>query len=98
MGSRKSRGEYSNVQCGLTLEDEFVLTRIRAKAHSLHNKERDAYLWQTVLKLVCRERAYKTVMHEVGVVVDTNLSLFDDEDLKTNDWLFKLKKKTPWRL
>jgi hypothetical protein len=36
-----------------------------------------------VLKLVCRERAYKTVMSEVGIAVDTNLSLFDDEDLET---------------
>ena len=85
MGSRKSRGDHSNIQCGLTLEDEFVLTRIRAKAHSLHNKERDAYLWQTVLKLVCRERAYKTVMSEIGVVVDTNLNLFDEEEPKTDD-------------
>jgi hypothetical protein len=83
MGSRKSRGEHNNIECGLTLEDEFVLTRIRAKAHSLHNKERDSYLWQMVLKLVCRERAYKTVMSEVGIAVDTNLSLFDDEDLET---------------
>jgi hypothetical protein len=38
-----------------------------------------------VLKLVCRERAYKTVMSEIGVVVDTNLSLFDEEEPKTDD-------------
>jgi hypothetical protein len=85
MGSRKSRGDYNNISCGLTLEDEFVLTRIRAKAHSLHNKERDAYLWKTVLTLVCRERAYKTVMKEVGIAVDTNLSLFDEDEAETAD-------------
>lgn len=77
MGSQKS-DDAQNVSCGLTLEDEFVLTRIRVKAHSLKNKERDQYLWETVFKLVCRERAYKTVMNEVGIAVDTNMDLFDD--------------------
>jgi hypothetical protein len=85
MGSRKSRGDQNNISCGLTLEDEFVLTRIRAKAHSLRNKERDAYLWETVLKLVCRERAYKTVMKKVGICVDTNMSLFDEDESETPD-------------
>lgn len=78
MGSRKS-DESQNLSCGLTLEDEFVLTRIRTKAHNLKNKERDQYLWEIVFKLICRERAYKIVMEQVGIAVDTNMTLFDDE-------------------
>ena len=80
MASRKS-DEHQNVTCGLTMEDEFTLTRIRTRAHSLKSKERDQYLWTTVFKLICRERAYKTVMDEVGIAVDTNMGLFDDDDL-----------------
>lgn len=57
-----------------------MLTRIRVKAHSLKNKDRDQYLWETVFKLICRERAYKTVMNEVGIAVDTNMDLFDDDE------------------
>ena len=81
MASRRS----SHMECGLTLEDEFVLTRIRAKAHSFKNKDRDTYFWKTVLKLVCTVRAYKTVLKEVGVQVDTNINLFDDEDTQPVD-------------
>lgn len=80
MASRKS-DDHQNVTCGLTMEDEFTLTRIRTRAHSLKSKERDQYLWTTVFKLICRERAYKTVMDEVGIAVDTNMGLFDDDDL-----------------
>jgi len=79
MASRKS-DESQNIHCGLTLEDEFVLTRIRTKAHSLKDKERDQYLWTTVFRLICRERAYKTVMNEVGIAMDTNMNLFDDDE------------------
>ena len=79
MASRKS-DESQNILCGLTLEDEFVLTRIRTKAHSLKDKERDQYLWTTVFRLICRERAYKTVMNEVGIAMDTNMNLFDDDE------------------
>jgi hypothetical protein len=78
MASRKS-DESQNINCQLTLEDEFVLTRIRAKAYSLSNKDRDQYLWSTVFKLICRERAYKAVMAEVGIAMDTNMNLFDDD-------------------
>jgi hypothetical protein len=77
MAPRRS-DESASVSCGLTLEDEFVLTRIRTKAQSLTNKDRDQYLWSTVFKLICRERAYKTVMEEVGIAMDTNMSLFDE--------------------
>lgn len=84
MASRKS-DESQNIHCGLTLEDEFVLTRIRTKAHSLKDKERDQYLWTTVFKLICRERAYKTVMNEVGIAMDTNMGLFDDDGLAVED-------------
>jgi hypothetical protein len=77
--------ESTNVSCGLTLEDEFVLTRIRTKAHALVNKDRDQFLWTTVFRLICRERAYKTVMQEVGVSVDTNMNLFDDEEFELQE-------------
>jgi hypothetical protein len=84
MASRKS-DESQNIHCGLTLEDEFVLTRIRTKAHSLKDKDRDQYLWTTVFKLICRERAYKTVMNEVGIAMDTNMGLFDDDEPAVED-------------
>jgi hypothetical protein len=84
MASRKS-DESQNIHCGLTLEDEFVLTRIRTKAHSLEDKDRDQYLWTTVFKLICRERAYKTVMNEVGIAMDTNMGLFDDDEPAVED-------------
>ena len=86
MASRKS-DESQNIHCGLTLEDEFVLTRIRTKAHSLEDKDRDQYLWTTVFKLICRERAYKTVMNEVGIAMDTNMGLFDDDEPAVEDWV-----------
>jgi len=72
--------DSESLKCGLTLEDEFTLTRIRSRAHELSGPARDSFLWQTVFKLVCRERAYKTVMAEVGVVMDTNMDLFDAKD------------------
>ena len=85
MGRRKDQ-DLSDINCGLTLEDEFVLTRIRAKAHSLGDpKERDQYLWATVFKLICRERAYKTVMHECGIAVETNMNLFDPEEVSEDN-------------
>jgi hypothetical protein len=82
MATRQTNDGNGHLSCGLTLEDEFVLTRIRTKAHSLKSKDRDNYLWDKVFKLICRERAYKTVMTKVGVAVDTNMNLFDDEELE----------------
>jgi len=82
MATRQTNDGHGHLSCGLTLEDEFVLTRIRTKAHSLKSKDRDSYLWDKVFKLICRERAYKTVMRKVGVTVDTNMNLFEDEDLE----------------
>jgi hypothetical protein len=82
MASKRGSDGTGSLSCGLTLEDEFVLTRIRTKAHSLQNKDRDNYLWDKVFKLICRERAFKTVMAEVGIAVDTNMQLFDEEELK----------------
>jgi hypothetical protein len=82
MATRQTNDGHGHLSCGLTLEDEFVLTRIRTKAHSLKSKDRDSYLWDKVFKLICRERAYKTVMTKVGVAVDTNMNLFDDEELE----------------
>ena len=70
--------ESESLRCGLTLEDEFTLTRIRTQAHEVYGAERDAYLWSIIFKLICRERAYKTVMTEMGVVMDTNMELFTD--------------------
>lgn len=70
-----------NLHCGLTLEDEFVLTRIRAKAKSINNRsDRDQFFWVMILKLMCKERAYKTVMHQIGVAVETNVQMFDDSE------------------
>ena len=80
MARKENKGSQS-VSCGLTLEDEFTLTRIRAKAQSLTDSaERDQYLCTTVFRLICRERAYKTVMSSVGVAIETNMHLFDDDE------------------
>lgn len=70
--------EHENLTVGLTLEDEFVLTRIRNGARELKGKDRDQYLWQRIYRLVCRERAYKAVADEMGVVIDPNIGIFDD--------------------
>lgn len=64
----------------LTLEDDFTLTRIKNAAHALEGKERDQYLWKTIFKFVCRERAFKAVMDEIGVAVDTNIEIFDEDE------------------
>jgi len=73
------QSESEGLQCGLTLEDEFTLTRIRSNAHEFTGAERDAYLWSVVFKMICRERAYKTVLAEIGVSMDTNMDIFDKE-------------------
>lgn len=78
MKAEHSEGQ-ANLRCGLTLEDEFTLTRIRNKAHLLSGKERDQFFWTTIYRLICRERAYTSVMDEVGIAVDTNIDLFDDD-------------------
>ena len=84
-----SDDEMQNLHCGLTLEDEFVLTRIRAKAKSIANRtERDQFFWVMILKFMCNERAYKTVMKQIGVTVDTNIKLFEDSE-DSVDWLNK---------
>jgi len=73
-----SDDRMQNLRCGLTLEDEFVLTRIRTKAKAITNRsDRDQFFWVMILKLMCKERAYKTVMQQIGVNVDTNIQLFD---------------------
>jgi len=64
----------------LTLEDDFTLTRIKNAAHALHGKDRDQYLWKTIYRFVCRERAYKAVMDEIGVAIDTNIGIFDEDE------------------
>ena len=68
----------ANLNVGLTLEDDFTLTRLKNAAHALKGDARDQYLWKTIFRFVCRERAYKSVMDEVGVVVDTNIGIFSD--------------------
>jgi hypothetical protein len=83
---RKKSNQKADVSCGLTLEDEFVLTRIRARAHELTNpKDRDQFFWAMVFKLVCRERAYKTVMEECGIAIETNVTLFDGDSPAVED-------------
>jgi len=69
----------ANLNVGLTLEDDFTLTRLKNAAHALKGDARDQYLWKIIYRFVCRERAYKSVMDEVGVIVDTNISIFSDE-------------------
>ena len=68
-----------NLNIGLTLEDEFTLTRIRNAATELSGKARDQYLWARIYRFVCRERAYKAVADELGVIIDTNIDIFDQD-------------------
>jgi hypothetical protein len=70
--------EPENLSIGLTLEDEFTLTRIRNDARELKGKDRDQYLWQRIFRFVCRERAYKAVADELGVIIDPNIEIFDE--------------------
>ena len=78
MGENHPDGQLVNLQCDLTLEDEFTLTRVRNKAYELQSKERDQFLWTTIYRLVCRERAYRSVISDMGVLIDVNIDLFDD--------------------
>ena len=71
--------EDRSLSCNLQLEDEFVLTQIRTRAKALTNsKDRDQFFWSTVYRFVCRERAYKEVMKNMGVIINTNVKLFDE--------------------
>ena len=72
--------DTNNISVGLTLEDEFTLTRIRNDARELKGKDRDQYLWQRIFRFVCRERAYKAVADELGVIIDPNIEIFDEPD------------------
>lgn len=72
------KGDHDQLNIGLTLEDDFTLTRLKNEAHSLKGDARDRYLWKTIFRFVCRERAYKAVMDQIGVAVDTNIDIFDD--------------------
>jgi hypothetical protein len=68
------------LSCNLKLEDEFVLTRIRSKAKSLTTSTaRDQFFWSTVYRFVCRERAYQTIMDELGISIDTNIRIMEDD-------------------
>jgi hypothetical protein len=70
--------EHGQLRVGLTLEDDFTLTRLKNAAQQLKGEARDQYLWKTIFKFVCRERAFKSVMEEIGVVIDTNVDIFED--------------------
>ena len=70
--------DTGHVNVSLTLEDEFTLTRIKNGAKELRGKDRDQYFWDRIVRFVCRERAYKFVADELGVVVDPNIGVFDD--------------------
>ena len=61
------------MQCSLTLEDEFQLTNIKNKAVALEGKEREQYLWNIILRLVSKERAYKSVLSHLNVSINTNV-------------------------
>jgi len=71
--------DTASLNCHLTLEDEFTLTRIKNKAYELQKGDRDQYLWSVVFRLVCRERAYRSVMSEIGIAIDTNVQIFEDD-------------------
>ena len=73
------KGNPGQLITGLTLEDDFVLTRVRNNAMSLKGKDRDQYFWKIIYKFVCRERAFKTVLEELEVAIDTNVDIFEDE-------------------
>jgi hypothetical protein len=70
--------DTGHVSVSLTLEDEFTLTRIKNSAKELKGKDRDQYLWDRIVRFVCRERAYKFVADELGVVIDPNIGVFDE--------------------
>lgn len=72
--------EHEQISIGLTLEDEFTLTRIRNGAKELKGRDRDQYLWQRIFRMVCRERAYKAVIEELGIMVDPSVDVFDDKN------------------
>lgn len=74
------RDDPEQIHVGLTLEDDFTLTRLKNAAHSLEGEDRDQYLWKTIFRFVCRERAYKAVMAEIGLSIDTNIDIFDDSE------------------
>lgn len=78
------KDEHGHIRVGLTLEDDFTLTRLKNAAHSLEGAARDQYLWKTIFRFVCRERAYKSVMDEIGVAIDTNVDIFEDSDDETD--------------
>ena len=70
--------DTGHVSVSLTLEDEFTLTRIKNSAKELKGKARDQYLWDRIVRFVCRERAYKFVADELGVIIDPNIGVFDE--------------------
>ena len=78
------KDEHGHIRVGLTLEDDFTLTRLKNAAHSLKGEARDQYLWKTIFRFICRERAYKSVMEIIGVAIDTNVSIFDDSGEQTD--------------
>lgn len=75
--------DKNSVDIGLTEEDEFSLTVIRSKAYELQGRARNQYLWQKIFRMVCRERAYKTVLEAEGICLDINMSLFEDSEVPT---------------
>lgn len=74
------KNEHEQIRVGLTLEDDFTLQRLKNGAQALNGEARDQYLWKTIFRFVCRERAYKSVMEEIGVAIDTNIDIFEDPE------------------
>lgn len=70
--------DSEQISVGLTLEDDFVLTRLKNQANELKGSARDQYLWKTIFRFVCRERAFKVVLDELGFSIDTNVDIFED--------------------
>ena len=67
-----------NLKKILSEEKDNNIKQIKNAAHELKGKDRDQYLWNRIVRLVCRERAFKYVVDELGVCVDPNIGVFDE--------------------
>jgi hypothetical protein len=80
--SRDLNKDPGTFKCSLTLEDELVLTHIRMRAKSIDTRaDRDQFFWTVIYKLICKERAYKTVLQENQIQMAVKLELVDGDEL-----------------
>ena len=77
--NKKPKDSSRRISSQLTLEDEFTLSAIRKNAHASDvPSEREQYLWETIVKFVSRERAFKSLLDYHEIYVDINVRLFSD--------------------